>query len=186
MLALRVHKKHQSIVFLTQILKQNLLRLAIRLLHIIDQKLREIASHNPSRTLRIRQLGSIALRLLKRIQHRSVALHDTLAQVLVNRLLLNQHLRRGNMPVDEIRVIDLHLLLISDERAWILDTKHLRQQFRPKHLRVTLFVTPAFPSRCKLRSRRRHLFLSSHIYNSTLFHLQRYKIFRKRPPFFAK
>ena len=69
MFALHINKEFKTIVFLAKIFKQYLFWLAVRLLHIIHKELSEITGHYPTRTLRVRQFGCIALSLLKGVEH---------------------------------------------------------------------------------------------------------------------
>ena len=74
-----VHKELQAIVFFRQILQEDLFRFAIRLVHVINQELREVAGDNPTRVLVHRQFNDVAFCLLKRIQKRTIRLFDCFA-----------------------------------------------------------------------------------------------------------
>ena len=64
-LALFVDEELQAIVFLAQVLEQYLLRLAVGVLHVVDQELLKVAGHNPPRMLRYGHADHIAACLLE-------------------------------------------------------------------------------------------------------------------------
>ena len=115
MLALRVNEEMQAVILLAQILQEYLLRLAVGLLHVVDQELGEVAGHNPPCPLAVGQLGVISLTLLEGCQQRAVALFDGCPQVLSKRFLLDNHFGRGQVYVNEVCLVHLHLFLEADE-----------------------------------------------------------------------
>ena len=82
MLAIVVNEKHQTVVLLTQVLQQDAFWLAVGTLHVINQKLREVACHDPTGMSRHGEAHHIASCLLERVEHGAVALRDALTQVL--------------------------------------------------------------------------------------------------------
>lgn len=102
MFVVAIYEKEQSIVFLSQVFQQYLLRLAVGLLHVVDEKLREIACNNPSRMFRHWQADNISACLLKGIERLAVALQYAFSQVFAQRFLLYQHSCGRYAPVDEV------------------------------------------------------------------------------------
>ena len=162
MLVLDINEELQPIILLAQILKQYFLRLAVGLLHVVDQELREIASHDPAGMFAQRHVGYIALGLLKGIQHRAVALKNTFAQVFAQRFLFDKHAGGGNMPIDKVGLIHFHLLFIADKGTGILNPEYLCEQLCPEQLRVALLRSAPSPSLGEFLGCCSHLFLSLH------------------------
>ena len=159
-LLLVVDKECQAVVLLAQVLEQDLLGLPIGPLHVIDEKLLKIARHNPARMLRQRHVGHIALGLLVGGEHRAVALLDGGTQVLAQRLLLNEHARRGDVTVDEVGGIDLDLFLITDKLRRVLHAIDQRQQLGPEQLALALLIALSRPALGKPRCGLCNLFLA--------------------------
>ena len=95
------HEKFEHVSLFRQVFKQNLERLALWLLHIVDKKGLEVTGHNPSWTLGIRQFRGIALGLLKRSEKCAVRLLDRRFEVFVNALLLYHHMSGFDIGIDE-------------------------------------------------------------------------------------
>ena len=145
MVGLGLHQKVEAVILLFQVFQFNHERLVLRVLHVINVECAEIASHNPPRTLAVRQLGGIALRLLERSERGAVALANGLQQVLAQSLLLNHHFGGVDKTIDETGVVEVHLVFKSDDVLWFLHAQHLREQGEPKSLTLPLLVTFTFP-----------------------------------------
>ena len=180
-LVFAVHQKLQAVIIPFQILKINNLWLAKGLFHIINIKLRKVARHNPARTLRIGQLGRIALGLLEGGQQAAVRLLDRLVQIFIQALLLNQHVGAGDDAVNKAGVVQHNLVFKADKLRWVLHLQHLAQKLQPKGLAFTLFVALACPvldkllhSQALLLLRCRHLYHSvSRKYSYIIAYLQK-------------
>ena len=67
-----IDEELQAIVFFLEVFEQYDLRLAVRLLHVIDPELGKIAGDDPPRTLAVWQFGGIAFGLLERVENGAV------------------------------------------------------------------------------------------------------------------
>ena len=149
--AARVHQELQASDVAFEVLQQNLLRVVVRLFHVIDQELLEIACDNPLGMLGKGQLSDVFLGLLKRGEERAVALPDGRKQVLTARLLLDHHSSGWNQRVDELGdgpALEPFLDLFLEEYALhdVFDAEDAGQQIDPEFLSLALFVTMARPS----------------------------------------
>lgn len=140
------------------------------MLHIVDQKRLEITHHHPARTLGIGQFGSISLGLLKGSKQRTVALPDRFKQILIQALLLDEHVRGFNVPVDEAGTGQLHLILERDKLSCVLDAEHVGEQIHPERLRFTFLIASAFPFAGKLFGGCFLLFFSFQLFFSHIIH----------------
>ncbi len=100
-----INKKLQSVIVFRQIFQKNLFRLTVRLLHIVNKKLREITGHYPPRTFRVWQFRGVTFSLLERRQHRTVRLLDSFSQVFTEAFLLNHNVRTLNIAINKRRMV---------------------------------------------------------------------------------
>ena len=114
--------------------------------HVIDEELAEVAYHNPARMLRERQAEHVATCLFEGREVRPVALRDGVARVFVERFLLDEDARGGDVSIDEVGRIDLHLFFETDESGGIGHAKHRHEQVEPKGLALTTLVAAPFPA----------------------------------------
>lgn len=145
----------QTVVLLTQLGEAYLERLAVGVLHVIDEKGREVAGYDPPRALAVGQGGTEALCLLEGGEQCAVALLDGRAQVLVERLLLNHGVGALDVVVDKGRVFELHLVLKRDDRRGLMDAEQLGQE----QLAFPFFIALARPALCNVLSGEGDLFL---------------------------
>ena len=127
MLIALIHKKLQAVVFFFEVLQKNLLRFAVGLFHIIDPELAEVARHDPSRTLRVGQLGGIPFGLLERIEQAAIRLFDRCTEVFLNAFLLNHHVRARDIRINKRGMVKPNLLLEMQPFVHVFRTKDLRQ-----------------------------------------------------------
>jgi len=141
----RVRKEFQAVQFVGEVFQEQRLRFGVRLLHVVDQELGKIAGHDPAGTARIRQVDGVALRLLEGSQDASVTLRNARTQRLAEALLLDKHMRRGNVAVDEaMGGVDVRLVLELYERFWTWNAE-CPQEREPEGLALPLLVALAFP-----------------------------------------
>ena len=91
---LLVNEELQTVIFFPKIFEPDFFRLSVGLFHVINKKLFEVASHNPSRTLRIYYTVrfSIPLNLLVWGKVMTITLLDRCPQVFIAGFLLNKNL----------------------------------------------------------------------------------------------
>ncbi len=140
-----IYQKLQAIVFRLKVFQLYDLRLALRILHIIDIELAEIAHDRPARTARVWQFRSITLGLLEWGEDAAVRLFYAFVQVLVSGLLLNQHVRRPNVGIDEAGAVELDLILKGDDVIRPLHSEHRLEEFQPERLAFAFLISLAFP-----------------------------------------
>ena len=121
----RLHEEREAVVLLVEVLEEDDLWLAIGLLHIIDIPRTEIADHNPARALGVWQFGCIAFGLLERREQMTIRLRDGLAEVDMATFLLDEHLGRRDIAVDETGMAEFDLPFEGDEVADILNAKDI-------------------------------------------------------------
>ena len=143
--ASRVDEKLQAVVFLSEVFEQNHLRLAFGVFHVVDVEFGEVAGDDPARMLRERELGDVALRLLKGVELRAVGLADGRVEFLAEGFLLDQDFRGGNVPVDEACAVEFDLLFEDDEVLGLFYAENVAKKRRPKRLALAFFVALVFP-----------------------------------------
>ena len=116
-----LHEESEAVVLLVEVLEEDDLWLAIGLLHVINIPRTEIADHNPTRALGVWEFGSIAFGLLERREQRAIRLRNGLTEVDMAALLLNEHLGRRDIAVNETGVAEFDLPLEGNEVADVLD-----------------------------------------------------------------
>ncbi len=163
--AAHLYQELQSVVLSLQVFQFYARRLALWVLHVVHIKLGKVAGNNPSWPFRVRQHGTVALRLLKGCEHVAVALLDGLPQVLAQRLLLYHDMRGGYHGIDERCVVQPRLLLKANEIGCIANAIDIGEQVNPKQLALALLISPTLPSFYKIGSRRALLFLCKHIFS---------------------
>ena len=169
--ALVVDEESQAIVVLAQVFQPDMLGLTVGLVHVVDKKVGEVARDNPFGMFVDRHVGHITLGLLEGIEHLPVALLDGRAQILAQRLLLDEYTGGRDVPIDEVRRVDhtLYLLFIAYELGQVLHAKDIRQEVGPEQLALPSLISPAFPSLCKLRCCGCHLLICLHALRLILF-----------------
>ena len=141
----RLHEESEAMVLLVEVLEEDDLWLAIGLLHVIDIPRTEIADYNPTRALGVWELGSIALGLLERREQRAIGLRNGLTEVDMAAFLLNEHLGRRDIAVNEAGVAEFDLPLEGDEVADVLNAEDIGEQIKPKLLAFAFLVAAIGP-----------------------------------------
>ena len=91
MFALGVDQELQTIVLRSKVFQQYLLRFAVGLVHVVDQKRLEVTRHHPFGVLTLTHVHDIKFRLQERSYVAIATLH-WFAQVDIDGLLLDEYL----------------------------------------------------------------------------------------------
>ena len=154
-----VDEEGETVIFFAEVGERDVLRLGVRMFHVVDEEVGEVARDNPARPLGVGQMARIALRLLEGFQECAVRLLDWCVERLAETFLLDDGVRGGDDDVDVADVRELDALLEAHEACGIVDAVDFLQELDPEALAVLLFISDARPFRREIR---RGLCLSIH------------------------
>ena len=127
-LVLLLDEEVETIKFLFQVFQQHFFRLAVGLLHVVNEELGKVAGDNPAGPAWVRKLGGVSLGLLKWCQGAAVGLLDRFAEVFAKALLLYHYFGSRDKSVDEASVVKGYLVLKGYVFGRVLNTKDFKQQ----------------------------------------------------------
>ena len=148
-LVLLLDEESEEVMLLDEVLQQHFRRLGVGLVHVVNPELAEVAGNNPSRSVVVWQFRRIAFRLLEGVEQRAVRLADGRTKVFGDTLLLYQHVRGRDMPVDERGMVEVHLIFKTDILRGVFHTEGGEQR-NPERLRLAFLVSPPRPVGDKL------------------------------------
>nr|WP_302451252.1 hypothetical protein [Acidaminococcus fermentans] len=147
-----IDQEIQPVVFLGQVLQQELFRFPLGVVHIINQELLEVAGNHIFGVHADREFGNVPFGLLKWVQQGTIRLLDGCFQVLVPAFLFNHYMGRGNHPINEAGVIQMDLVLKADIPFRVGYPINVTKEGKPELLTFSLFIAFILPIFCKILS----------------------------------